>query len=112
MLTRVTTDEPGVTKAMLSGFLTTLGAFAANKKIVGAWLILLSLATAEIGDKVYVRGGEEMAILKTRLEEMQKTLDKIDKMQDVNNTLLQQLLVEQTRVATELAAHEKMAYKP
>lgn len=91
---------------MFSSVLATVGALAGNKKVVGSWLVALTMAVGAVGDKVYVQRTSELAVLEVKLEQIQKTLDKMDITLDKNAIMLQSLLVEQTRVKTELAAHQ------
>lgn len=96
----------GVDKVFTS-FLTTVGTLAANKKVVGSWLVALTMSVGAIGDKVYVERTAELAVIQSQLTTIQKTLDKMDVTLEKNGTMLQSLLVEQARVQTELAAHER-----
>lgn len=91
-----------VAKHMLESFFGTIGALAANKKVVGAWLVLLSMSVATIGDKVYVQRTAELAVVENQLKNIQTTLDKMDKTLEANRHDLQLLLIEQARVRTEL----------
>lgn len=96
---------------LLSSFLTTLGAVAGNKKIVAAWLILLSLATAQVGEKVFIDRTRELAIVETNMQNIQKTLDKMDSTLEKNAEKLDNLLRETYRISAELEAHEKSNQK-
>lgn len=75
---------------------------AANKKMVGAWLILLSLATAQIGEKVYIDRTAELTKVTEQLTAIQKTLEKMDSTLDNNSDKLTKVLEEQARVRAEL----------
>lgn len=90
---------------MLTEFLTTLAAAATQPKVVGAWLITLTLGLATVGDKVYVGRTEEMAILKTKLENIEATLAEINATTKNNQAALTQLLVEQARVRAQFESH-------
>jgi hypothetical protein len=92
---------------MFSNFLATLGALAANKKVVGSWLVALTMAVGAIGDKVYVDRTAELAVIETKLDQIQKTLDNMNHTLETNNILIRDILVEQGKVRTELEAHER-----
>ena len=94
---------------MLEAFLSTLGAMAANKKMVASWLILLSMATAQLGEKVYIERTAELAVVEQQLSTIQSTLDKMDKTLDKNADKLLQILEEQARVRAELEILKKRA---
>lgn len=93
---------------VISSFLATLGALAANKKVVGSWLVALTMAVGAIGDKVYVDRTAELAVIQTKLEQIQKTLDKMNGTLDANNALIRDVLVEQGKVRAELESHERL----
>jgi hypothetical protein len=92
---------------MFSNFLATIGTLAANKKVVGSWLVALTMSVGAIGDKVYVERTAELAVIETKLEQIQKSLDKMGVTLDTNNLLIRDVLVEQVKVRTELEAHER-----
>ncbi len=92
---------------VFEGFLTTIGMMAANKKVVGGWLVLLTMSLGAVADKVYVERTAELAVLETKLDSVQTTVNEIKATTKENSVMLQQLLVEQTRVRAELEAHER-----
>lgn len=96
---------------MLSSFLSTIAALAANKKVVGGWLLLLTLATAQVGEKVYVGRTEEMTALKAKVEAIQDSLDRIDSTLNRNSEKLDALLRETVQVKAELEAHRTQGQK-
>lgn len=53
---------------MLESFLAVLGSTVANKKVLGAWLVTLTLAVGQIASAVYVKGGSETAVTKKEIE--------------------------------------------
>ena len=75
---------------------------AANKKLVASWLILLTMATAQIGEKVYVSRTRELTTIEGQLTGIQTTLDKMDKTLDKNQDRLVNILEEQAKVRAEL----------
>jgi hypothetical protein len=94
---------------MFESLFTTLGTMVANKKIVGAWLVLLSFATVQIGESVYISGAVERSVLaveraevKKDLSSIQQTLDRIEKKQIEQGLKLDGLVIESNRVRVEL----------
>ena len=92
---------------MIGTFASVLGNLAAHKQIVGAWLLLLTLAVANIADKVYVERTAELAVIEIKIDHIQRTLDKMDITLEKNAENLTRLIVEQARVAAELKNHEE-----
>ncbi len=90
-------------KNVFSTFLATLGAMAANKKLVGSWLVMLTVTVGAIGDKVYVQRTAELAIVETKLDNIRDTVDEIKKVTEENRKMLGDIKVEQARVQAQLA---------
>lgn len=81
---------------MLESFLTALASTVANKKVLGGWLVLLTLSIAQIGSAVFVTGGSQTAVTKeeikhlgSQIEALTKTVEGMDlKLSEVSGTVL------------------------
>jgi hypothetical protein len=81
---------------MFASFLTVLGTTVANKKVLGAWLVILTLSVAQIGSAVFVAGGSQTAVTKkeiehlgTQIETLTKTVNDMHaKLVEVSGTVL------------------------
>jgi len=60
---------------MFESFLAVLGSTVANKKVLGAWLIILTLAVGQIASAVYVNGGSQTAVTKKEIENLSEKID-------------------------------------
>jgi hypothetical protein len=87
---------------MIEGILTTLGTAVANKKILGAWLILLSGAVAQIGEKVYIERTIELNSVEVKLDSIQSTLTDVKLQIQANSNKLDEIKLEQAKQRTEL----------
>lgn len=67
---------------MFESILTTLATLVANKKVLGAWLVTLSLASAQIASSVYVKGNAIDAETKVKIDYLTETIEKMDKKLD------------------------------
>lgn len=75
---------------MLESFLAVLGSLVANKKVMGSWLVLLTLSIAQIGSSVYVKGGSESAVTKKELEHLSVQLENLtNSVDDMNKKLVE-----------------------
>ena len=95
---------------MIDSFLTLLATMVGNKKVLGGWMVLLSLATAEIGSKVYVGRTAEIgdikgniAVVETKIDSLNKTLEKIDNQLLINAGKIDDLKNDVAEMRTELA---------
>ncbi len=97
---------------MLEATFNFLGLLANQKKLVGGWLIMLTLALGQMGEKVYVQRTKELATVETQVGALQATvmgqLEKMDVKLDANGEKLQTIIIEQARVRQELAAHREI----
>ena len=80
-----------------------------NKPFLAAWLVSLTLGLGAVGDKVFIDRTAEIAIVQTKLDNIQATLDEINETTKENRRDLTALMVEQARVKQELVAHEGAA---
>lgn len=96
---------------MFESFFATLGTLVANKKVVGSWLLLLSVATAQIGEKVFIDRTRELAIVETKVDNIKESLGKIEEQLKSNSDKLDQLLEDNITVKAELNAHREVAAK-
>lgn len=84
-----------------------LAATVGNKSFLAAWLVSLSMAMGVVGDKVFIDRTAEIATMNNKLDNIQRTLDRMDVTLNENGALMRELLIEQARVKTELNAHER-----
>ncbi len=89
---------------MLTATFNFLGLLANQKKIVGGWLVLLTLALGQVGEKVYVDRTREITVIQTELDQIQTQLRRMEGKLDVNGERLENIIIEQARVRQELAA--------
>lgn len=87
---------------MFTTFLTTIATFAANKKVVGSWLVLITVSLAAIGDRVFIKDAVKNATVVEKLDNMQTTLDRIENQMEAQGATLSDLRDESVRVRTEL----------
>lgn len=95
----------------MNSFLAVLAAMVSSKKLLGAWLVLLTVAVGTVGEKVYVARTSELAVIETKLDAVKESLGKVEETTKENNKLLIEVLKEQERVKTELEAHERNSEK-
>lgn len=87
---------------MINSFLSALASIAANKKLLISWLAILSLATAQIGEKVFVESSVELAVVESQLAAIKETLRNMEASLERNAEKLDKLLVEQARLRAEM----------
>lgn len=92
---------------MFEGFLGAIGALAGNKKVVGAWLILLTTSVGAIGDKVYVQRTAELAVIETQMDVIQKSLNEIKEKLDQNGAKLDTILADTNKLRGEFDEHKR-----
>jgi hypothetical protein len=92
---------------MLSSLAAFLGEVVTHKRIVGGWLVLLSLGLVQVGEKVYVERTAEIAVLHSQLSDIQATLSRMDRTLELNSEKLNELLVDSARLRAELESHER-----
>lgn len=73
---------------MLESFLTVLASTVANKKVLGAWLVLLTLAMGQMASAVYVNGGSKAAVVSKEIENLGEKIDALAKTVEGMNTKL------------------------
>lgn len=73
---------------MLESFLTVLASTVANKKVLGAWLVMLTLALGQMASAVYVKGGSKAAVVSKEMENLGEKIDALAKTVEGMNTKL------------------------
>jgi hypothetical protein len=76
-----------------------------NKPFLAAWLLALTAAAGMIGDKVFIDRTAEIAVVQTKLDNIQATLDEINATTKENRRDIVIILIEQTRLKQELLMH-------
>lgn len=93
---------------MINATLTFLGQVAEHRRVVGSWLVVLTLAVGQLGEKVYVSRTRELAVAETQLSQVLEQLKRMDAKLDQNGERLLAILVEQARVKQELLNEQSL----
>ncbi len=86
--------------------LEVMATMVANKKILGAWMVALSLGVGTVGEKVFVSRTEELTEIKGDVRRILEVSEEMKAQLKVNGEKLDKIVSEQTRVEIELKAHE------
>ncbi len=90
----------------MHSLLNVLATMVANKKILGAWMVALSLGVGTLGEKVFVSRTEEITEIKGNIKVILETTSEMKLQLGENSKKLDKILAEQSRVEIELKAHE------
>lgn len=63
---------------MFESFLAVLASTVTNKKVLGAWLVLLTLSVTQIGSAVFVKGESQATATKKDIEHLMLTIDSMN----------------------------------
>ena len=100
--------------SLFGSFLNALGSLVGNQKLLAAWLVLLTAALAQTGQKVYIQRPEELRELKssgdvthTQIEGLSELLGQAIRNQGIQQDKLDEISERLAAIEGKLGIYER-----